>query len=228
MTGASIICSIEIDVIARLHFPLSSSSCDWLHRCRSCCKASQSGTPEGRRLSRSAVQHRNSGRRQRKTAIAPHSISIAMALQEVTASLLRRLRTQNTALSQVSGLQCRRNASSDSSVAREIQDLEETDFVKASEPNTKYDPLHRSRSFEGTPPSSRYVEALLFAPASYPKHSLTIYPDTSSVLPSTTAVLCTLTNLPNPPTRPRASSFPVLSLSRASNKPTPPLSKPIS
>jgi hypothetical protein len=25
--------------------------------------------------------------------------------------------------------------------------------------NIKYDPLHRSRSFEGTPPSSRYVNA---------------------------------------------------------------------
>jgi hypothetical protein len=87
-----------------------------------------------------------------------HSTIIAMALQEVTASLLRRLRTQNTALSQISGLQCRRNASSDSSVAREIQDLEETDFVKPTEPDTKYDPLHRSRSFQGTPPSSRCVQ----------------------------------------------------------------------
>jgi hypothetical protein len=91
-----------------------------------------------------------------------------MALQEVTASLLRRLRTQNTALSQVSGLQCRRNASTDSPVTREIQDLEETDFVKPSEPNTKYDPLHRSRSFEGTPPSSRYVEELWQAAQSTP------------------------------------------------------------
>lgn len=84
-----------------------------------------------------------------------------MALQEVTASLLRRLRTQNTALSQASGLQCRRYASNDSShVAREIQDLEQTDFVKqdlSTAADIKYDPLHRSRSFEGTPPSSRYV-----------------------------------------------------------------------
>ena len=83
-----------------------------------------------------------------------------MALQEVTASLLRRMRTQNTALSQAAGLQCRRYASSNSPVARELQDLEETDFVKPSEPNTKYDPLHRSRSFQGTPPSSRCVRAL--------------------------------------------------------------------
>lgn len=91
-----------------------------------------------------------------------------MALQEVTSSLLRRLRTQNTALSQVSGLQCRRNASNDSSVAREIQDLEETDFVKPSEPDTKYDPLHRSRSFQGTPPSSRYVHSTCFCAQSLP------------------------------------------------------------
>jgi hypothetical protein len=55
----------------------------------------------------------------------------------------------------------------------------------------------------------------------------TSLPDTSSVLPSTTAALYTLTNLLNPPIRPRASSFPVPSPYRASNKPIPPLSKPI-
>jgi hypothetical protein len=85
-----------------------------------------------------------------------------MALQEVTASFLRRLRTQNSALSHTSSLQCRRHASTSAPVAREIQDLEDTDFVKkdpAEAANIKYDPLHRSRSFEGTPPSSRYVNA---------------------------------------------------------------------
>jgi len=147
-----------------------------------------------------------------------------MALQEVTASLLRRLRTQNTALSQASGLQCRRYASSDSHVAREIQDLEETDFVKPTEPDTKYDPLHRSRSFQGTPPSSRYVQAFSSALGSISNNP---YPDTSSVLLSTTAVLYTLINPPNPPTRPRASSSLVPSPFHASNKPTPPLSSPI-
>ena len=96
---------------------------------------------------------------------APHSITIAMALQEVTASLLRRMRTQNTALSQAAGLQCRRYVSNNSHVARELQDLEETDFVKPSEPDTKYDPLHRSRSFQGTPPSSRCVQSLSSASA---------------------------------------------------------------
>lgn len=89
-----------------------------------------------------------------------------MALQEVTASFLRRLRTQqpSTTLSQASRLQCIRHASSSSStqstaVAQEIQDLEQTDFVKQDPATTepiKYDPLHRSRSFQGTPPSSRY------------------------------------------------------------------------
>lgn len=90
------------------------------------------------------------------------SIHTNMALQEVTASFLRRLRTQNTALSQTSSLQCRRHASTSAPVAREIQDLEETDFVKkdpAEAANIKYDPLHRSRSFEGRPPSSRHVNA---------------------------------------------------------------------
>lgn len=149
-----------------------------------------------------------------------------MALQEVTASLLRRMRTQNTALSQAAGLQCRRYASNNSHVARELQDLEETDFVKPSEPDTKYDPLHRSRSFQGTPPSSRYVQSLsLCACKSIPN---TPIPDTSSVLPSTTAALYTLTNPLRPPIRPRASSFLVLSPYRASNRLTPPLSKPIS
>ena len=149
-----------------------------------------------------------------------------MALQEVTASLLRRMRTQNTALSQAAGLQCRRYASNNSHVARELQDLEETDFVKPSEPDTKYDPLHRSRSFQGTPPSSRYGQSLpLCACKSIPNTSI---PDTSSVLPSTTAALYTLTNLLRPPIRPRASTFPVPSPYRASNRLTPPLSKPIS
>ena len=148
-----------------------------------------------------------------------------MALQEVTASLLRRMRTQNTALSQAAGLQCRRYASNNSHVARELQDLEETDFVKPSEPDTKYDPLHRSRSFQGTPPSSRCVQLLSLCACEFiPNTSL---PDTSSVLPSTTAALYTLTNLPNPPTRPRASLFPVHSPYRALNKPIPPPSKPI-
>jgi hypothetical protein len=150
-----------------------------------------------------------------------------MALQEVTASLLRRMRTQNTALSQTAGLQCRRYASSDSPVAREMQDLEETDFVKPSEPDTKYDPLHRSRSFQGTPPSSRYVEGLSLPCALNPIPNTSI-PDTSSVLPSTTAALYTLTNLLNLPMRPRASSFLVPSRYRASSKPTLPPSKPIS
>ena len=148
-----------------------------------------------------------------------------MALQEVTASLLRRMRTQNTALSQAAGLQCRRYASSNSPVARELQDLEETDFVKPSEPDTKYDPLHRSRSFQGTPPSSRYVQSLsLCACESIPNTSSS---DTSSALPSTTAALYTLTNPLRPPIRPRASSSLVPSPSRASNKLTPPPSKPI-
>ena len=146
-----------------------------------------------------------------------------MALQEVTASLLRRMRTQNTALSQAAGLQCRRYASNNSHVARELQDLEETDFVKPSEPDTKYDPLHRSRSFQGTPPSSRYDHNTSSCDH---EPSLTFHSDTSSVLPSTTAALCTLTNLLNPPTRPRASSSQVLSLFRASNKPTLPPWKP--
>lgn len=88
---------------------------------------------------------------------------IAMALQEVTASFLRRLRTQNSTLSHTAGLQCRRYASNTSApVAQEIQDLEDTDFVKKdpeSAANVKYDPLHRSRSYEGTPPSSRYAQA---------------------------------------------------------------------
>lgn len=82
-----------------------------------------------------------------------------MALQEVTASFLRRLRTQQSStLSQVSHLQCRRYASSDSAVAQEIQDLEQTDFVKQDPSTTesiKYDPL-RSSKFAGTPPTARY------------------------------------------------------------------------
>jgi hypothetical protein len=94
------------------------------------------------------------------------------------------MRTQNTALSQAAGLQCRRYASSDSPVARELQDLEETDFVKPSEPDTKYDPLHRSRSFQGTPPSSRCVQPLSLAPAnpSLTLHSQIQVPS-SQVLP---------------------------------------------
>ena len=100
------------------------------------------------------------------TPIAPRSIPIAMALQEVTASFLRRMRTHNPALSHAARLQCRRYASARSpAVARELHDLEETDFVKPSEPDTKYDPLHRSRSFKGTPPSSRHVPSLSLAPA---------------------------------------------------------------
>lgn len=98
----------------------------------------------------------------RRTASA-----LDMALQEVTASFLRRLRTQqpSTTLSQASRLRCVRHASSSSpsnqstAVAQEIQDLEQTDFVKQDPATTepiKYDPLHRSRSFQGTPPSSRY------------------------------------------------------------------------
>lgn len=89
------------------------------------------------------------------------TLAAGMALQEVTASFLRRLRTQDTALAQASGLQCRRYASSNTAsphVAQEIQDLEDTDFVKqdpATAANLKYDPLHRQRSFAGTPPSSR-------------------------------------------------------------------------
>ena len=55
----------------------------------------------------------------------------------------------------------------------------------------------------------------------------TSIPDTSSVLPSTTAALYTLTNLPQPPIRPRASLSLALSPYRASNRPTPRLSKPI-
>ena len=56
----------------------------------------------------------------------------------------------------------------------------------------------------------------------------TSFPDTSSALLSTTAALYTLTSLLNPPMRPRASSSPDHSPSRASSRPTLPPSKPIS
>ena len=135
-----------------------------------CMRTKSSAHPRtGRRFLATAGQLKHIARQRAAAAakglIAPRSITIAMALQEVTASLLRRMRTQNTALSQAAGLQCRRYASNDSHVARELKDLEETDFVKPSEPDTKYDPLHRSRSFQGTPPSSRFVQSLSHPPA---------------------------------------------------------------
>lgn len=82
-----------------------------------------------------------------------------MALQEVTASFLRRFRVQTGSIAQASKSQCRRYASTDASTTQEAQDLEETTFASsdpASAQNVKYDPLRRSRQYKGKLPSSRY------------------------------------------------------------------------
>ncbi|KAK6437872.1 54S ribosomal protein L7, mitochondrial [Oleoguttula sp. CCFEE 5521] len=80
-----------------------------------------------------------------------------MALQEVTASFLRRVRGQTGPLARAQRLQCQRYASTKST--SDTQELEETSFTQAS-PSTskfpKYDPLARSRKYTGKLPPSRY------------------------------------------------------------------------
>lgn len=83
-----------------------------------------------------------------------------MALQEVTASFLRRFRTQAGPVSSIARSQCLRHASTDAPATQEAQDLEETGFASNDPESAKkvtYDPLHRSRSFKGRLPPSRYT-----------------------------------------------------------------------
>ncbi|OQO04770.1 hypothetical protein B0A48_09694 [Cryoendolithus antarcticus] len=80
-----------------------------------------------------------------------------MALQEVTASFLRRVRGQTGPLARAQRLQCQRYASTEAT--SDTQDLEETSFTQAPPPTSKfpkYDPLARSRKYTGKLPPSRY------------------------------------------------------------------------
>ncbi|KAF2208543.1 hypothetical protein CERZMDRAFT_48910 [Cercospora zeae-maydis SCOH1-5] len=85
-----------------------------------------------------------------------------MALQEVTASFLRRLRLTERPLNSAWAGQCRRYASTDSSDASPFaQELETTEFQStpaeaADKRKAEYNPLQRSRRRRAQLPASRY------------------------------------------------------------------------
>ncbi|KAI5364855.1 Putative ribosomal protein L5 [Septoria linicola] len=84
-----------------------------------------------------------------------------MALQEVTASVLRRVRLSERRVNSAWTAQCQRYASSQGGVSQEVNELEATDFQStpadaADKRLSEYSPLERSRRRRAQLPASRY------------------------------------------------------------------------
>jgi hypothetical protein len=151
-----------------------------------------------------------------------------MALHEVTNAFIRRLRLTERPLSSAWTQQCRNYATprgkvremSDEEKTRftqETQDLEQasTETVNPEQRLGEYDPVGNARKRKRQLPPSRYIH---FVPDYLLDAIIDDFLDTPSVLPDTIVVLSIPINLLPTPIRPRESSFPAPSLSRASSK----------